>query len=647
MKTITCFSIFVCLINLLISQSELIWKYPESGQSGINNLIKSDTILLVKQINNNDNINFNNTSINIDCVLNNEINIKITRINDSAYFTVCNKLVKAKIRNDNVILTNNDNFQFILSFTNLKSDASKNNDDIKLFDTTRNIYYDALILETGEDLSKIFIFNKYNIDSSTKVNNFLLEIKNKAFANQSKNTKSAIQALNDNKNKNLVKTGSSTFSSILGIDVTSLADGLAEFLVSRVKKEMAIALFDDLSKRIRSDNTKDVQILFKNTYEVLDLLGDKIYDFQPYISSLRQNMEYDFQNLPQSFQTLLESDDSHLHQLLNQHTNLLYLTGNSLDLGMEIKENTHFGKALGLHDFKKYNVNVDTSIIGTLQTLQLFSEALRDTFTTDTMPYWIDKSKINKLINDPELLKCFIGLLAEVANKDSILITPKLSLYDYLNDSIGPQGVNKFSAFLKSLQNNINQIQLIHTKNRMTHTEDDQKLNVVNYFDAATSLLESSKYLIKLFKKVDNLAQIDTFFTIASNINSIIKYSVTKKYTLSAMHLSKVMSYFASSPRSAFKTISFVVDKAMILGQLAEAQTADEVKEVIESFAAPVGSWRDKRIARFNMALDSYIGPGYINANSTNNSEAVKYSNWTVSTPVGLTASFKLKNWAH
>ena len=261
------------------------------------------------------------------------------------------------------------------------------------------------------------------------------------------------------------------------------------------------------------------------------------------------------------------------------------------------------------------------------------------------MPYWIDKSKINKLINDPDLLKCFIGLLAEVAHKDSILITPKLYLYDYLNDSIGPQGVNKFSAFLKSLQNNIYQIQLIHTKNRMNHTEDDQKLNVVNYFDAATSLLESSKYLIKLFKKVDNLAQIDTFLSIASNINGIIKYSVTKKYTLSAMHLAKIMSYFSSSTRSAFKTISFVVDKAMIIGQLAEAQTADEVKDVIESFAAPIGSWRDKRIARFNMALDSYIGPGYIKANSSNNTGTVKYSNWTVSTPVGITASKKLGNW--
>lgn len=431
-------------------------------------------------------------------------------------------------------------------------------------------------------------------------------------------------------------------ANILGLDVTSLADGLAKFLVTRVKKEMAIAIFDDLSKRIRSDSTKDVQTFFKNTYEILDLMGDKIYDFQPYISSLRQNMEYDFQNLPQSFQSLLENDESHIHQLLGRQKNLLYLTGNSLDLGMEIKENVHLGKALGLHDFNKYHENGDTSVIGTLKTLQLFSESLRDTFTADTMPYWIDKGKINKLLNEPVLLKCFVGLLAEIANRDNIMIGPKTRLYDYLNDTIGPGGINKFNTFIKSLQTNITQIQLIHTKSRISNTEDDKKLNVVNYFDAATGLLESSKDLIKLFRKVEKQAQIDTFFSLASNINGIIKYAVTKKYTLSAMHLAKVMEYFRHSNRGIFKTISFVIDKALIIGQLAEAKTGDEAKEVIESFAAPIGSWRDKRVAKFNLALDSYVGPGYIHSISAKKSEVEDIGHFTVSTPVGITASFML-----
>ena len=84
------------------------------------------------------------------------------------------------------------------------------------------------------------------------------------------------------------------------------------------------------------------------------------------------------------------------------------------------------------------------------------------------------------------------------------------------------------------------------------------------------------------------------------------------------MHLSKLFGHFINSAAPTFKTISFIVDKSLILSQLAEAKESKDVEAVIESFAAPIGSWRDKKVAKFNLALDSYVGPGYIKSLSSN-----------------------------
>ena len=620
--------------GISLNSQNFTWFVTEDKEDTVKN---SSLEIKLKKLKLNDSVLINGRFLKIGCQTGDSVIIQCFLEGDTILkYKFCNLEENIKIIANKSDIVSSSGNQLTIYFKKIINDGKQEGQPTNVtFNQTlikSSLYYDAhLLLYSKNDALRKSIIKKYEITNDNKfINTIDIEIKRRG--------QSGLFGAKGNGNTSTI---SSLSSSIFGLDVTSLADGLAKFLVSRVKKEMAIALFDDLSRRIRSDSTKDIQVLFKNTYGILDLLGERIYDFHPYISSLRQNMEYDFQNMPESFQILLEDSSSHIHKLLKVQRNLLYVTGNSLDLALEIKENTHFGKALGLHDFKKYKENGDTSLIGSFQALQLFSEALRDTFTSDTMPYWVDKSNINKLVNDKDLLICFMGLFVEVVKKKDINIRPNLTLYNYLNDSIGPERVMRFHNFLISLQNSISQIQQIHPKYRNASTEDDKKLQVVNYFDAAHSLIKTSEDLVNLFtKKISG--DLKTFYSMADNINGVIKFAVTKKYTLSAMHLAKIMASFDRSDKVVFKTISFIVDKSLIIGQLAEAKTADEVKEVIESFAAPVGSWRDKRIASFNMAIDSYVGPGYISPGNQSNTE-VKYSNWVVSTPVGLSASIKLR----
>ena len=72
---------------------------------------------------------------------------------------------------------------------------------------------------------------------------------------------------------------------------------------------------------------------------------------------------------------------------------------------------------------------------------------------------------------------------------------------------------------------------------------------------------------------------------------------------------------------------------------MAEAKTAEDVKTILQQFAAPTGSWRDKRTSGFNVSIDSYLGGSAYFAD-----KAVRYG---TSTPVGLSVSTALgKKWA-
>lgn len=76
------------------------------------------------------------------------------------------------------------------------------------------------------------------------------------------------------------------------------------------------------------------------------------------------------------------------------------------------------------------------------------------------------------------------------------------------------------------------------------------------------------------------------------------------------MHLNDLLKQLVdSNDHNWVKVISSAADKVLFIGQMAEAKTSEEVAGVLETFAALIGSWRDKRIANFNLSIDSYAGP--------------------------------------
>ena len=151
----------------------------------------------------------------------------------------------------------------------------------------RNIYYDAKLLlqNNNRTNSKLKDYYKWKVD-----NIYLKDviIGDRVSAAASESSK----------------------SSSYGLDVTKYADGLVRHIIAQFKKEMAYCFFNDFKTEFKKDEYRDLRILFANTYGVLDLIDEKIYDFEPYMTTLRSAMERDLKRADKAVFDLIQDPGS-------------------------------------------------------------------------------------------------------------------------------------------------------------------------------------------------------------------------------------------------------------------------------------------------------------------------------------------------
>ncbi len=460
-----------------------------------------------------------------------------------------------------------------------------------------NIYHDAFTLFDGDASSRLQILNKYQVDST---NTFLRELRTSTVKELIDLGELQSAGIGDNAKIEFIASG------ILGLPVTALADGLAKFIVGRVKQELMISFFNGFTRKLNDSSIQDLHKIFKNTHGTLKLIGVDIYNFQNYLASIRQSMELDYKNLANSLTKLTNDDQSQLYNVLNKTNNARFLVATGLTFYNSINEHHHIGSALANIKPVEFSLNTSPQLITAFQSLQLFSESLRDNEGSEN--YWVNKDQINSLINNKTFLQYLLGLVAQKARMDNIKHSPSRSLYSFLNEDIGTQKIHVFDTLLKSLKSAIAEIEAIRIQEAIT--ESDRELQIANYIDGSLEVLKSIKYFKTIFN-FDSMDESNILITITENLSSLIKNISTKKYSIVALNLGNLFKAIGGvHDKSDFsKTLSFITTHAPFIAQLAESKTSDEVKAVLESFAAPIGSWRDKRVTTFNVALDSYLGP--------------------------------------
>lgn len=476
----------------------------------------------------------------------------------------------------------------------------------------RNIYYDAKLLlqNNNRTNSKLKDYYKWKVD-----NIYLKDviIGDRVSAAASESSK----------------------SSSYGLDVTKYADGLVRHIIAQFKKEMAYCFFNDFKTEFKKDEYRDLRILFANTYEVLDLIDEKIYDFEPYMTTLRSAMERDLKRADKAVFDLIQDPGSQLSAELIKEQNVRFLTNVGFHFYNAVRDSVHIGRALQEINTDDILANTDPNVVAAFETLRLFNYALKDSSENTDDPYWISTQQIDELLTNPKLLRYFIGLVITQAEKINY---GTKNLAEILNEN---NTITDVINIIRDIRNIASQINELHQNNKSTLTDQDKENEVDRYFSAANqllSLLEGANY----FKPgIISPTLLSTIKNVLNTSSEVYKGVYSKQYTLAVLSVGKLFNTISTNKHENFKNvIKFILEKGIFIAQMAEAKTADDVKNILQQFAAASGSWRDKRTAGYNVSIDSYLGgSAYFDGQ-----KSVRYG---ISTPVGISVSTSLgKKWA-
>ncbi len=537
------------------------------------------------------------------------------RNNTILVISFCNNIDTFDLTFGFVKITNDDEKSITISQS--KNDAVPDSDLINPSVLKRNLYMDAHTICFGEQEEKADLIKIWNINPA--VNKFFADVEFSSLFSEGENL------------------AEDRGSGISGFNATVIADGFAKFLVARVKKEMAISFFNNIKKKINSDEFSDAQTLFSSTYSTFNLIDDKIYDLDTYLPTLKQSFEYDVEKLPNTFSSVIKDNDSQLSKSLDKINKESRFTVSSiLDFGIEITEKKHIGRALAELDIANNPTAATANLdyLASLQTLQLFSEAMRDTFQNEEKPYWLSKEKLDSLIKNPKFLKCFIGLITQEAIKKDISFK-NTKLKDLFNSSVSD--VTNIEKIITTFFDVSKEINKINNNKIASLSRDDAQMAYVEYFQLADKIISVLKP-INHFTKIMTDAKVDTILSLGQNSVGLVKGIATKQYSIGLLHLSNIISDLNDKKGILNPVLSFVGREGMFIAQVADADNSSQVSAIIENFAAPIGSWRDKRIAKWNFAFDSYVGAGgYLRDNDGNS----KF-NGTVATPIGFSLTSPL-----
>lgn len=467
---------------------------------------------------------------------------------------------------------------------------------LQLFSQDRLIYYDALTLLNGNDEQKKEVLLYYKVKQD---NIYLKSYLTSDMAG--------------------LVSSQEPQSDVLGLNITNYVDGYAKFIVSRVKQELTSSYFEKFSKSFRNDKYKDVRTIFSSTCSELDHIGDKIYNYKPYLNDLRSAFLADIKSVPLKLDKLLTDTSSQLTRVLNKNPNVHYIAKNSFHIGLELYNGKHIGRIISEGSFVGTS-GVDPALVFSLKTLKLFSEAFRAKTNSNTNNFWISRVEANNLIRDMNFLKVFIGLVAAKAEMDDVKLDG-ISLYSMLN---GYLEINKLKQMVQELNQITNEI------NGIIKQEDTSKAksNLSIYLNLSSDLLGSINNIFKtIVPAATEKNDLDLFINVINSIKRFNNGLVNKNYLSSCAAVTDMLTYLGLDMN---ESLAPLIKYGNFIGELTGAEDSDEISEIIESFAAPVGSWRDKKSNRWLIAIDNFVGPAFI----------VDNENFTLSTPVGLSITY-------
>lgn len=397
------------------------------------------------------------------------------------------------------------------------------------------------------------------------------------------------------------------------LNVTTLADAFAKFLVERTKQELDMAFFQKLKELINSDNYRDAQVLFPRTYETVNAIGDQVYNYSAYINALREAFEMDLDGLLTNLSKVMD-----LHKaFFDNHPELNAICHSALYVGNGMLEKRHPGQIIAEYNIRWLDNDRLIAIKGAVQTLKLFSESVK---SVSKDHYWVSSDSLKLLFDDRVARRLYLGLIYQesqdivFAGNDSLrTILAKIAEAEISIDSV----LNYVSGFVR-------QAAIVTDKIKALEGKDANKLTFADhytYYNSALDLLEYAS-MINTLPHLGSLKSDDgrlergiTSLRIGGNIALDI---TRKNYSSAIVNVLQLYgNAFQLEPNDPdFQRVrasvdhikKFIARYGTLIALVAQAQNADDMKRAIESVALPAGSSRIKRESVIDISLNSYVG---------------------------------------
>ncbi|MRX41267.1 hypothetical protein GJU43_18420 [Flavobacterium sp. LC2016-23] len=515
---------------------------------------------------------------------------------------------------------------------------------------SQNAYYDAITLRqyivkdanTGE-LKFIDPANSTDPDIKTKIDEYFNLINNNYYNSKYKSPKSLHSMLGNSASPDYNpfleeylypaaslsgetdQRGPSQKFNLTAIgktDVTKFADGLAQFIVDRTKKELQAAFFDRFAEELKNKKYKDIQILFPATFQVIKHLPDIIYSYEPYIEQLREAFGIDLAAIYPHLEYVLKNGQ--YSGFFNNHLELKSICLTALYYANGLKKGTHIGVLLQDYDPSKYqfsDAETDTIKNNAIQFIQEVSKSLR-TNEVGSKEYWVKAEDVKKMMDDPVTFNIYLGLLYQKVSSINVSYTGNITYKKLIENA--DDAKNFITALVSAIEDAQEELKNIQKADATIE-------EYAKSFTAATKVLrvfKDSPFIIDFcntnFKdeEKNKITQFWEYFdTIVDGSNaafSLYTNIKAKNYSL-AMGNATTLYRLRFNPevldkknQNIKKTVNQIIDflneKGAFIAAVAKAQNSTEVYSAIDKIAAPVGSSRVKRLSHTNVAVNAYCG---------------------------------------
>lgn len=318
-----------------------------------------------------------------------------------------------------------------------------------------------------------------------------------------------------------------------GLDVTNIANGIAQFMIKRAKEELTITFFNRFKDFV--EKNEEFRVLFPKTTENLENL--LAYKYPEMLPALRTGFFEDLKMITYHLDDVLELPR---YQQLLRNFPEIRVAIRSIRLVHEIEAGESDAATI-IEKFAEFGEWKDTTASkgfknfgNAVQLGSIFSHSLRNdtAISKDTTRSWITFKQMDTLVRNERLFRIYTGLLYQLVKKAEIRFYPNPSTVIPFTTVLEGQRENLFL-----FQNKVKEfVELANRVDKMLDTikSKTQKGIVLTneeyygYIDVSLDVIEYGFSIGKLF---DEQIKTDEYVKIARNTNELYRNIYKTEYT--------------------------------------------------------------------------------------------------------------------